>query len=66
MMMDGYDKGFDTVSRSGVMEDLESILDRDELHLIKIRIEDVKLCIKINGKISNPFATNSAPLRVIA
>ena len=44
-------KAFDTVHRHHILlEDLRSILDADELHLIKILIEDVTIAAKIKGK----------------
>ena len=40
-------KAFDTVRRNDLIEIIEPILDKDELHLIKILIEDVTLQVKI-------------------
>ena len=36
-------KAFDSVNRTILMEDLKSIVDEDELHILKILIEDVKI-----------------------
>ena len=38
-------KPFDTVKRKILLEDLRNILDKDELHLCRLLIEDIKLCI---------------------
>ena len=45
-------------SRYTMMEDLKRILEEDELHLVKILIEDVKLTIKINNQTGRSFTTN--------
>ena len=40
-------KAFDTVKRNNLMELLETVLDPDETHMIKIPLKDVKLSIRI-------------------
>ena len=57
MLMD-MSKAFDRVDRYTMMEDLKRILEEDELHLVKILIEDVKLTIKINNQTGRSFTTN--------
>ena len=51
-------KPFDTVHRHHILEDLRSILDADELHLIKVLIEDVTIAVKIKEKTGKSFVTN--------
>ena len=46
LMLD-ISKAFDTIRRNSLIEIIEPILDKDELHLIKILIEDVTLQVKI-------------------
>ena len=50
-------KAFDTVKRRILLEDLRSILDKDELHLCKLLIEDVKLCITCGKEKGEYFTT---------
>ena len=57
LMMD-MSKAFDRVERSKVIEDLEAILEPDELHLVKVLIEDVKLAVRVNGRTGKSFTTN--------
>ena len=40
-------KAFDTVKRNNLMELLETILDPDETHMMKILLKDVKLSVRI-------------------
>ena len=40
------------------MEDLRRILNADELHLIKILVEDVQLAVRIGNTIGKSFVTN--------
>ena len=40
-------KAFDSVKRKNVMELLETILDSDETHMMKILLKDVKLSVRI-------------------
>ena len=39
-------KAFDTISRKTLMDDLRRIVEPDELHLIKILVEQVELIVK--------------------
>ena len=50
-------KAFDTVRRSSLIEDLTTILDPAELHLIKILTEDVKLKVRVGTAKSDAFTT---------
>ena len=40
-------KAFDTVERGKLFEILQKILDEDELHLMKVLLQDVKLQVRI-------------------
>ena len=57
LMMD-MSKAFDSIHRALILEDLRSILLPEELHMIKLMIEDVKLAVKIGNEMGNPFNTN--------
>ena len=57
LLMD-MSKAFDTIHRDKVIADLQYILDPDELHLVKILIEDVQITIRINNIKGKPFITN--------
>ena len=48
LMMD-MSKAFDTVNRSKLMQDLIAILEEDEIHIIKLLIEDVALIVKVGN-----------------
>ena len=50
-------KAFDTVRRHTLLEDLATILDKAELHLIKLLVEDVSLKVRVGSETSNPFTT---------
>ena len=50
-------KAFDTVKRKILLEDLRIILDKDELHLCRLLIEDVKLCITCGKEKGEYFTT---------
>ena len=43
-------KAFDTVKRNNLMEMLETILDPDQTHVMKILLKDVKLNVRIAKK----------------
>ena len=57
LMMD-MSKAFDTVSRPTLINDLKQILMSDELHLIKLLIQNVQLSVKIKGRTGPFFMTN--------
>ena len=40
-------KAFDTVKRNNLMELLETILDPDEIHMIKKLLKDIKLSVRL-------------------
>jgi len=46
-------KAFDTVRRSELFNILEEALEKDELHMMKILIEDVSLKARIGKSIGN-------------
>ena len=51
-------KAFDTVKRKNLMELLETILDLDETHMMKILQKDVKLSVKIGKEFGEKITTN--------
>ena len=51
-------KAFDCVDRKMLIEDLKNIVDQDELHILKILIEDVTLQVKNSKKTGEKFITN--------
>ena len=58
LMMD-MSKAFDTVKRNTLMSDLENILQKDELHIIKNLIEDVNLIVRCGNTYGKAFTTNT-------
>ena len=58
LLMLDMSKAFDTVKRRNLVEILREFLPPDELHMMKILIEDVRLRIRIRNEISEPFITN--------
>ena len=44
LLMD-MSKAFDRVERGRIIQDLKEFLEKDELHLIKILMEDVRLAV---------------------
>ena len=57
LLMD-MSKAFDTIHRDKVIEDRRQILKPDELHLVKILIQDVQLSVKVGDKVGRVFTTN--------
>lgn len=57
MLLD-MSKAFDTVNRNKLLEDLSKIIDQDELHIIKLIIDDVILRVKNGDVTGNEFETN--------
>lgn len=57
LLMD-MSRAFDTVNRKILLQDLHSILDPGELHMIKILMQDVRLIVDVEGKRGEPFTTN--------
>ena len=51
-------KAFDTVDRGTLFEDLKDILNNDELHMISILLNDVKLSVKCGKVTGENFNTN--------
>ena len=50
-------KAFDTVNRKKLTEDLKSVLERDELHMMDILIKDVTMKVKVNDQLGEEFTT---------
>jgi exonuclease III len=57
LMMD-MSRAFDTVDRAILMEDLRSILEPGELHIIKVMINEVRLIVEVAGRKGEAFTTN--------
>lgn len=57
LMLD-MSKAFDSINRKLLMEDLDKIVGRDELHILKLLVHDVKLQIKNDKTIGEQFNTN--------
>ena len=51
-------KAFDTVQRNSLVKQLRSILEEDELHIIKILLTDVKLKVRIGKEMGEEIITN--------
>ena len=51
-------KAFDTVERGKLFEILKKILDEDELHLMKVLLQDVKLHVRIGNQTGKAIKTN--------
>ena len=51
-------KAFDRVKRGKLIEDIKTILQDDELHLVKILMEDMKLAVGVGNTTGNQFSTN--------
>ena len=51
-------KAFDTVKRKDMFEILKEVLDDDELHIIKLLVENVTLQVKVGMKVGNDSKTN--------
>ena len=49
---------FDTINRKQLIQDLEEVLNKDELHLISILIRDVKIQVKHGNQTGEEFTTN--------
>ena len=58
LLMLDMSKAFDTVNRSILLKDLSSIIEPDELHLIKVLL-NTQLKVKCGSSISEVFKTNT-------
>ena len=58
LLLLGMSKAFDTVRRSELFTILKEVLDEDELHLVKILIEYVKLRVRIGKTLGEEIITN--------
>ena len=61
LLMLDMSKAFDTVDRKTLFEILSEILDQDELHVMKVLTEDVKLKVKIEDEIGKEITTDTVP-----
>lgn len=57
LMLD-MSKAFDTIQRGVLLADLKAFLEPDELHLIKILLENVQLAVKLRNELGKLFVTN--------
>ena len=57
LMLD-MSKAFDNVRRNSLIQQLKSILDEDELHIIKILLKDVKLTVQMGNYKGEEIMTN--------
>lgn len=57
ILLTDMSKAFDMVKRNLLIEDLKEILEEDELHMMKILIDDVKYSIKLGKTIGEEFET---------
>ena len=51
-------KAFDTVQRNNLLQKLKTILDDDELHIMKILLKDVKLIVRVGKHKGDEIVTN--------
>jgi len=51
-------QAFDIVRESELFNILEDVLEKDELHMLKILVEDVSLRVRIGKSIGNEINTN--------
>ena len=51
-------KAFDTIKRETLFNDLKSVLNYDELQIVRILLQDVKYSIKLENQTGDPFLTN--------
>ncbi len=51
-------KAFDTVQRNNLLQQLKTILDDDELHIMKILLKDVKIVIRVGKHKGDEIVTN--------
>ncbi len=49
---------FDIVRRNDLFDVLKEFLDEDEIHMIKILIENVKLTVRVGNNLGNKITTN--------
>lgn len=54
LMLD-MSKAFDTIQRGIIFEDLKDILENDELHLIHLLLDNVKIAVKLENEIGEKF-----------
>ena len=48
-------KAFDTIQRGFIFQDLKDILNNDELHLILLLLDNVKIAVKLENEIGEHF-----------
>ena len=57
-------KAFDTIKRNLLIKDLEKILEKVELHLISLYLENVQIAVKLQNTLGEIFkSTIGSPQR---
>ena len=51
-------KAFDTVRRKDLLDILKEVLEPDELHMMKILVEDVILTVRVGNTMGEKINTN--------
>ncbi len=51
-------KAFDTVKRDTLLQELKTVLDEDEVHIMKILMKDVKLVVRMGKSVGEEIVTN--------
>lgn len=52
-------KAFDTIHRKTLIDDLKTIVNKDELHIMKLMLEGIEYTVKCGQSFSKPFTTNT-------
>jgi hypothetical protein len=56
LMLD-MSKAFDTVNRKLLLEDLQDVLNEDEMHMMTVLINDVKIRVRVGQELGNEINT---------
>ena len=51
-------KAFDTLKRDIIIEDLRKVLNKDEIQLVALLLENVELCVKLENQLGSALKTN--------
>ena len=52
-------KAFETIHRKTLIEDLKHIVNKDELHIMKVMLEGTEYTVRCGNSFSQPFSTNT-------
>ena len=58
LLMLDMSKAFDTLKRDIIIEDLRKVLNKDEIHLVALLLENVELRVKLENQLGSAFKTN--------